>query len=197
MLKYIYLLAVISTSIVTAFADVPRPDGSSNRVKGPVHLDTYLSIKLDRTAKDARLVIPRSQLKELRAELDAIEAGPGDTAAVVSTDGISRTQTIVSGAFLSLAMVVAGVWYVRRGKVSTPAGKSAAVAIAVLSAGVFATMVYGNAGPPAAAREISGKMFSQAVHMYKFGGGKIKLEVSATETQPTLIVPDPESTPAE
>jgi hypothetical protein len=35
-------------------------------------------------------------------------------------------------------------------------------------------------------------MFAQGMHYYKFGGGAIKLEVSAEEDNPVLIVPDPE-----
>ena len=67
-------------------------------------------------------------------------------------------------------------------------------------AGATATFVYGNAGPPPEARSITGKMFSQAVHWYNFGSGKIKLETTDEDlNEIILIVPNPkdESKPAE
>ena len=177
----------------TAFADIPRPDRTPNRTKKPAEIDTHLSIVLDRDAKEARLIIPRSQLKALRVELEGIHGGSDGTAA----GSISRLQLIVSGVFLSLAVAFAGIWFTRVGKMSSKSGKSTIAAMAIFAVGGLATIVFGNAGPPPAAREITGKMFSPALHVYKFGGGKIKLEVSDSETGPKLIVPDPASTPAE
>ena len=193
MLKRIILTLSILVLASTAFADIPRPDRTPNRTKKPAEIDTHLSIILDREAKEARLIIPRSQLKALRAELDGIDGGPDET----TSSSISRLQLIVSGVFLSLAVAFAGIWFTRSGKISSRAGRSAVVGMVIFAVGGLATIVYGNAGPPAAAREITGKMFSPALHVYKFGGGKIKLEVSDTETVPKLIVPDPAATPAE
>jgi hypothetical protein len=85
-------------------------------------------------------------------------------------------------------MVFAGVWFVRSGRSSRPA----AAGLILCAAGAFATIVYGNAGPPPEARSITGKMFAQGMHYYKFGGGAIKLEISDEYDNPTLIVPDPE-----
>lgn len=180
---------------VSTFADIARPDRTPTRAKKPVEVDTHLSIVLDRDAKEARLIIPRSQVKALRAELDEVD---GDEAtAALTAGGTSRLQMIVSGVFLSLAIALAGIWFTRNRKMSATSGRSVAAGMVIFAVGAVSTMVYGNAGPPPAAREITGKMFSPAVHVYKFGGGKIKLEVSETETQPKLIVPDPASTPAE
>lgn len=179
----------------SAYADIPRPDASPAGKKAKV-IDTHLVIHLDKNAKEARLLIPRSQLKELRAQLDEID-GPVDTAALGSTSSVTRVQTIVSGVFISLALVFGGIWFARGGKLSSKASKSAAAAMVIFAGGAFASIVYGNIGPPADAREITGKMFSPAVHAYKGGGGKIKLEISDTDTVPKLIVPDPATTPAE
>jgi hypothetical protein len=60
-----------------------------------------------------------------------------------------------------------------------------------------ATLVYANAGPPPEARSITSRMFSDAVHMYKSGSGRIKLEVSDNVNNPELIVPDPPRKAAE
>ena len=182
---------------IAAYADIPRPDRTPTKANKTAAVDTYLSIQLDRDAKEARLIIPRSQLKALRAELDALDTGPNVTAGVISADSTSRLQMIVSGVLLSLAVAFGGIWFARQEKSSAKVSRSAAAAMVIFAGGALATIVYGNAGPPAEAREITGKMFSPALHVYKFGGGKIKLEVSDTETQPKLIVPDPQTKPGD
>lgn len=191
MFKKLRLPLLILMFAATSFGDIARPDKTPKSVKTPTAVDAYLSIKLDRDAKEAKLIIPRDQLKALRAEIDSIP-DDGTTAAV---GGISRLQTIVSGAFISLALVFAGIWFARSGRLYTKRGKAAAAGLLIAITGTMAAVVYGNAGPPAEARSITGKMFSQAVHIYKFGGGRIKLEVSDTEEGLQLIVPDPEPSP--
>ena len=197
MLKRTILMASILLLAASAYADIPRPDQTPNKAKKTAAVDTYLAIQLDRDAKEARLIIPRSQLKELRAELDALDGGSDGTAALVSGGSNSRLQMIVSGVLLSLAIAFGGIWFTRQGRASARVSRSAAVAMVAFAGGALATVVYGNAGPPPAAREITGKMFTPAVHAYKSGGGKIKLEISDTETRPMLIVPDPETKPGE
>jgi hypothetical protein len=46
---------------------------------------------------------------------------------------------------------------------------------------------------PAEARSITSKMFSQSVHIYKFGYGRVKLEAKPESggDRIELIVPDP------
>ena len=51
--------------------------------------------------------------------------------------------------------------------------------------------MFANAGPPPEARSITGKMFTPAVHLYKFGYGKVKVETSDDDRDEIeLIVPD-------
>jgi hypothetical protein len=197
MIRRTILAVAILLLATAAYADIPRPDRTPTKANKTAAVDTYLSIQLDRDAKEARLIIPRSQLKALRAELDALDRGPNVTAGVISADSTSRLQMIVSGVLLSLAVAFGGIWFARQGKSSAKVSRSAAAAMVIFAGGALATIVYGNAGPPAEAREITGKMFSPALHVYKFGGGKIKLEVSDTETQPKLVVPDPQTKPGE
>jgi len=182
------MIVLFLTFVTAAVADIARPDRSPKPVKKPAAVDSYLSIKLDRNAKEARLIIPRSQLNALRAELVAIDAET-DTTAAATSGGISKLQTIVNGPFFSPSIRLAGIWFARSGKLSARA--AAAGAVVFIFAGL-AMMVYGNAGPPSEARSITGKMFAPAVHLYKFGGGRIKLEVSDIEDRVELIVPDPE-----
>jgi len=188
------LLLLISTA---AFADIARPDRSPNRVPKPKSgINSTLVIRLDQKVNEAKLIIPRSQIKDLRAQLDELEGDQDTAAAATSPATFSRTQTIVSGMFLSLAMVFGGIWVVRSGKAATRGGKSLVVVAVVAGIASAATFVYANAGPPSEARVITGKMFSQAVHMYKYGSGKIKVETKAEGDSIELIVPDPPSAPS-
>ena len=180
MKRIVLALTVVLCSLSAVIADVPNPDSK----KSAKSLDTSLMIRIDSEAKEAKLIIPRSQLKQLRAELEQVDGGAGDATTVAQ---FTRTQTVVSGVLLSLAFVFGGLWFVR---VSPKNSKAIVTAAIVLTFGSIATLVYGNAGPPPAAREINGKMFTQAVHMYKQGSGKIKLEVSDDVRYPELIVPD-------
>ena len=151
-------------------------------------------IRLDRNAKEARLIIPKSQIKKLRAELEQLDDDSDNTAAITEPGIFTRTRTIVSGMFLSLALVFGGVWFVRSGKAATRSGKALVVAFVTLGVASAATLVYANAGPPPEARSITSKMFSQYVLSYGFGSGKIKLETGDT-AQVELIVPDPKPEP--
>ena len=95
--------------------------------------------------------------------------------------------------FLSLALVFGGIWFARSGKVSTRTAKALMIGDLLACLGSAATFVYANAGPPAEARSITSKMFSQSVHIYKFGYGRVKLEAKAESggDRIELIVPDP------
>lgn len=108
-MKRLFLLAAIMIAASSiAFADLAPPPGkSSNRVKKPdPGISTTLVIKLDRNEKVARLEVPRSQIKQLRAELEQLDTD-GNAAGVLTDGAFTRTQTIVSGLFLSLAVVLA------------------------------------------------------------------------------------------
>ncbi|CAN5312542.1 hypothetical protein BH10ACI3_BH10ACI3_29960 [soil metagenome] len=195
MKRIICLTTLVLLASIPAFADIARPNPAKTpKPNSSKSIDTMMSIRLDPDAKDARLIIPRSQIKQLRAELDQLDNDTDNTAAVMTTGGVSRTQTIVSGMFLSLALVFGGMWFVRSGRSTTKAGKSLVILAVLAGIGSAATFVYANAGPPAEARSITGKMFVPAMHWYRGGWGNVKLEVS-DKTQIELIVPDPEDKP--
>jgi len=178
-----------------SYADIPRPDPSPRQTQRPRAeklIDTTMDIRLDADAKDAKLLIPKSQIKELRAALEQLDQDSGDTAAA-PTSILSRTQTIVSGMFLCFAIVFGGLWFARSGKVASNGVKTAVVTLSVGAIAAAASFVYANAGPPAEARSITGKMFSQAVHIYGFGWGKVKLGLTDDDNI-RLIVPDPKET---
>ncbi|MEP7074954.1 MAG: hypothetical protein ABI878_04020 [Acidobacteriota bacterium] len=192
MKRAISLAAMLLILSIAALADIARPQPSPKDASKRT-IDTMLMIRLDHQAKDAVLKIPKSQIRQLRAQLDEMDSSERDTAAV--TTGINRTQTIVSGSFLSLALVFGGIWFARSGNNASKTGKALAIVTILACAGSAATFVLANAGPPTEARSITGKMFTPAVHMYGFGSGRIRLETSTDSESIELIVPDPKPAP--
>ena len=192
MKRTIFLSIVVLTFAAATFADIARPEPAKTpKVKPSKSIVTGMSIRLDSEAKEARLIIPKSQIKQLRAELDQMDDDADNTAMATTPGTFSRTQTIVSGMFLSLALVFGGMWFVRSGKAATKAGKSLVILAVVAGIGSAATFVYANAGPPSEARSITGRMFTPAVHMYGRGWGEVRLETTSTKEQIELVVPDP------
>jgi hypothetical protein len=191
-MKKLFVIAILSLlSSVAVFADIAKPEKPKAEKAKPSY-ETTLDIRLREDAKEAKLIIPRSQIKQLRAQLDALDNGSENTAAITSS-GFSATQTIMSGLFLSLAIVFGGVWFMRSSRTSSIANKGV-IAAALISCVASATFVFANAGPPAEARSITGKMFSPAMHQYGFGWGKIKVETTDDDNDRiTLIVPDPKT----
>lgn len=172
---------------VAAFADI----APVKPAKAKKSMDANLTIRLDKDAKQARLIIPKSAVRELRAQIDDLDQD-GNVTAAASINGVTRIQTIMAGAFLSLAIVFGGVWFTRSKKISTKT--AAAIAVAILS-GAVVTFVYANAGPPPEARSITGKLFAPSVHIYNFASGPIKIETTDDARGVELIVPDTQETP--
>ncbi|MEO6050541.1 MAG: hypothetical protein ABIP78_04325 [Pyrinomonadaceae bacterium] len=195
MKRLICTTTILLLASIAAFADIARPETTIKPTPKPKSVSASMTIRLDRNATEATLRIPKSQIKQLRAELEQMDDGSDNIAAV--SGSFSRTQTIVSGVFLSLAFVFGGMWFVRSGKAATKIGKGLIILAAIAGIGSAATLVYANAGPPSEARSITGKMFSHSVHLYKFGYGKIKLETKADGSGEgiELIVPDPQPSP--
>lgn len=195
MKQIVCLTACLLLLSAAVFADIARPEPTKSP-KPRKQIETFMSIRLDKNAKEAKLRIPKSQIKELRAQLESLDTDNDDNAAVTAGPGIfTRTRTVVSGSFLSLALIFGGIWFVRSGKAANRAGKVLVIAFVALGVASAATLVYANAGPPAEARSITGKMFSPAVHIYNYGSGRIKLEVGDSD-QVELIVPDPKPEPS-
>jgi hypothetical protein len=193
MKKLLLTAAIAVVGAAAAYADIPRPNNSpSSKPKGEM---LNMDIKLDHKATEAVLYIPKSQVKALRAQLDQMDDG-ANTAALTDGDASRRLQTIVSGSLLSLAFVFGGVWFFRSGRAATKTGKGLVVIAVVAGIASAATFVYANAGPPSEARSITGKMFTQAVHIYGFGYGRVRLETTDGDNV-RLVVPDPEDKPSE
>ena len=188
-MKRIFSLCLLVTMFsIAAFADVRLPDTPKPTPppKEKKAIDTYLSVRISKDAKDARLLIPKDQIKQLRAQLDELD-GSSNNAALLS---FSRTQTIVGGLFLSLGAVFGGVWLTRVRKSDLKPNRTVIAGAVLFLCGAFAAITYANIGPPMEARSITGRIFSPAVHQYKQASGGIKLETTDDTFGVQLIVPD-------
>ncbi|MGH9819508.1 MAG: hypothetical protein ACRD43_05010, partial [Pyrinomonadaceae bacterium] len=152
---------------IVGFGDIAQPKDDKAPAKHGRQIDVGMMIKLDHEAKEARLIIPRSDLKRLRAQIDQLDDDSNTAASIAPVT--SKIQAIASGIFMSLALVFGGLWFVRSGKAATKTGKSLVVLALIAGIASAATFVYANAGPPPEARSITGKMFSQAIHLYGVG----------------------------
>lgn len=197
MKRMILITTILMLGSLTVFADIARPDKSPSRVPKPKEnpgIATEMSIKFDRSAKEAKLIIPKSQLQQLRAELEQLDED--DETAAVAESSFVRLQTIVSGVFLSLAFVFGGIWFVRSGRASTKSARAFVILAVLACIGTAATYIYANVGPPQQARSITSAIFDKdVVSPYRFAYGAIKLE-SGTGNRIELIVPDPPAKPA-
>lgn len=204
MRKLILALAVAMLASLAVFADIPRPTNSPTPkpTATPKHkksIETDLHISLVKT-ETARLKISKSEFSKLRAQLDELEDGSDNTAAVTGSGAptpgsFANIQTVVAGGFLSLALVFGGLWFAR-GRMPKAVKTTAAGALLFLG-GAAATAVIANVGPPLEARSITGKIFSEHVHMYKQASGPIKLIITDDQNVRgvELEVPDPKGFP--
>lgn len=134
-----------------AFSDIARPEPKPQKTPKVLYNSTAdMTIKLDRDAKQPVLRIPNSAIKDLRAELEREEGSSDDNAAVNTNGGVSlsRTQTIMSGAFLSLALIFGGFWFIRSGKAASKGVRNLVILGVVSAVALTATFVYANIGPP-------------------------------------------------
>lgn len=170
---------------IVAWADIP-PIKTPPPTPPPVSksIDSGLKIQLDKSAKDVKLIIPKDQIRQLRAQLDEIDGQPETTAALSLS--FSRTQTIVSGLFMSLAVIFAGVWLMRSRKISV----RAAAGIGVLFLSGTAIVASANVPPGQYPNNINDHVFSDEFRRYQGGYTPLKVVVSGNSDRDfKLIVP--------
>ena len=179
MKKILFLLVLTFFCSTFALADIRLPDTPTPKPKKSV--DSTMTIRFDKNAKDAVLIIPKSQVKQLRAELEQLD-NQQDTNASATT-GFSRTQTIVGGMFMSLGLLFGGVWFIRSRKINTKAGKILVGGAVLFCVGSLATIAFGNAGPPYELRQITSKLFDKKVfNGWNSASGKIRLQTATDDT---------------
>jgi len=185
MKKIIFGFTLISLFSIAVFADIrppitPKPTATAKPQKS---VEANMKIKLDKNAVEPTLIIPKDQIKQLRAQLEQLDD---------STDepvfAISRTQTIISGLFLSLAVIFGGVWFSKRGE----ANKTLVAGAVLFLIGSGATLVFANAGPPQELRSISNKIFKKELFSYgwNYASGKVKVKVSDDTNEIELVIPN-------
>jgi hypothetical protein len=162
------LLLVLSWT--NAFADIPpkpRPIPPPNPNPVPLQTkDANMVVEVDPSAKEPRLIIPRSLLTR-RAGLDA-----DDDTRLTEGDAPSKNHLIIAGAGLACAMCCGGFWLVRRNRLNS----MGLVLFLVMGAGlVGAAIVLANAPPPVPKPVPP----APAAKLAKLFDGKVKVETPA------------------
>lgn len=195
MKRIIALTLVMMCCSVVVFSDIARPDNTPTKTPKVLYNATAdMSITLDRNANRPVLRIPKTTLKYLKAELENIDTDDDNTAAVTHDGGntFTKTQTIVSGAFLSLALVFGGFWFIRSGKASTKGVKNLVVLAVISGIAATATYVYANVGPPPVSG-ITNKIFNRRAMLGGAYAYERNIRIEKTDGEDIeLIIPDPQ-----
>lgn len=181
-INFLALAALLLLVTVSASADIAPPDKAKNKSSKDSPMMSML-IQPDLKAREAKLIIPRSLLEQMRAGLDG-EDSRGAALAFFNTGG---AQTLMAGIFLSLAFAFGGVWLVRSRGQRRLGPASLCVAALALS-GVAATAAYANAGPPPVARSLTSKILVQEATWYG-AHGEVKVEVTDDQDYIMLVLP--------
>ena len=177
-------LTLLIVGCISTFADIPSPN--SNKVRRqPRPNPVNMTIQPAETAGDARLVIPRDILQQLRASLDDTDQ---QDAASVTSNGEHNSRTIIAGIFMSISLAFGGVWLMRSGATSGKLARTAAVITLIGASGIATGIALGNAGPPPVARTLTSKILTPELQWWG-AYGKVTVEVVADGDQITLILP--------
>lgn len=174
-LKSFAVVALVAAAASPVFANIaPAQPGVSGADKTRKSVPARMQLRPDAEAKEAKLIIPRAVLQQLRAEIDG---GESDAAGATSPGGfnLTPTQTAFAGLCLSLSLVFGGVWFVN----SRAAGRRTARAAAALAVvALVGAVAYANAGPPAYARTLTSKILLPETTYYGGPHGNVKVEIT-------------------
>lgn len=141
LLSFACLLLLTTITTQAANADIrPRPVEQPSKAV----LRRNLEIVPDGKVWSARLQLTQSDLKELRAAMDAADGQAGVAASIAQ----SPTRTIVAGVLLFLSVSFAGVWLARSASAGRARKAIVAGVLVVAVIGAAAIITQGNAGPP-------------------------------------------------
>lgn len=135
------LLLLVSAQ--PAVADIAKPK-TPDKPASKVVMRRNLEIVPDGKVWSARLQLTQSDLKELRAAMDAADGQAGVAASIAQ----SPTRTIVAGVLLFLSVSFAGVWLARTSAAGRARKAIVAGIVVVAVLGAAAIITRGNAGPP-------------------------------------------------
>jgi hypothetical protein len=180
--KFLCLVALFLFVSLSAYADIAFPQPTPQPTATPVVIEKNagMSVVISTEVSAPTLYISRNLLRELVAGNDA------------RTDvaGFNSAQTIIGGAFLSLAFVFGGVWLMSGKKtVSKPIAAAAAIAICAFAAAV----AYANIAPPKRNSRIAQDIFSKKMIKEGIAESRIKVQVSADEYGNEVILAVPKT----
>lgn len=148
-MKKLLILSIFTVIFsLNAFADVRLPDNlkpspTATPKSKQKSQKMQMSIRVNPNVDEPTLVIPRSALKELRAQLDELDGVNSN----VAGGSISKTQTLMSGIFFSAALIFGGVWMFR-GKSLGKTQKIIAGCLIAAFLGASVVTVFANVAPP-------------------------------------------------
>lgn len=190
----LFALIIVSAGFAAAdirLPDTPQPTATPTATPMPNDLSAPLNIYVGRNYKEPTLIIPRSVAKEIRAQLNAAESGNPTAATTGGISNISSMQTMVSGFFMSLALIFGGVWF-WRGKSFGKNQKIVAGAIVCAFAGVSAITIFANIAPPPLIG-IDEKILSDKTRSnYRGVSGTVNIKISVNDyadERMQLIIP--------
>lgn len=179
-------LAFFAFTPLTAFADIALPEPkptATPRTSNRALPRARMLIESRKDAPEARLQIPQSILRQLRAE---IESDSVPTTAAANASSPRQTQTIIAGVFLSLSLAFAGVFIARsRSRTTKQVAVGALVVFAV--AGALAFKALANARPPEL--PINAGSLPRATKPDEQLNGMVRVEIVPEGSEIKLIVP--------
>lgn len=178
-LKPFAVVALVAAASSPVFANIaPAQPGVGGADKPRKSVPARMQLRPDAEAKEAKLIIPRAVLQQLRAEIDG---GESNAAGAASAGGFSLTptQTAFAGLCLSLSLVFGGVWFVNsRAAGRRTARVAASLAVLALAGAAAGAVAYANAGPPAYARTLTSKILLPETTYYGGPHGNVKVEIT-------------------
>jgi hypothetical protein len=181
--KQLAALALLLAAASPAFADIAlpkKPGADPNEIRRDLPA-ARMTIERVEGLREARLQIPRSRLQEMGLAA-GIDAGGGQSASLKSAG------TIVGGVFISLAVVLTGLLFVRSRRGLRVGRAAAALVLCVFAAGAAAVAVYANVAPPPGLRPQDPGTLVKAVSGAPLAGS-IRVEVVDEGYEIKLLVP--------
>lgn len=184
----VWAAGVVLAASLSASADIPNPKVYPRPKEQPTPgAEVRLRIEQDYSTNEARLIIPREVLNQLRAEGEGgAQASPS---AGLLGEGPGETQTVVAGLFLSLAFVLGGVWLVRARRAGGATARAAlGVAGLMVLCGAGAAAVYANAPAVPPARRLDSNILVNDAKR-RGAAGRVRVEVIEGSGQIMLLLP--------
>ena len=177
-MKNLFAAAALLLSLtVVSFADIARPVNTPTPAPAePTKVAKQLNVRILNNSDKAVLEIPQSLIDELRK----------DSGATASASVMSKTQNIVAGLFLSLAVVFGGIWMARGRSRSGFENKAMVALVGVSIMAAAATAITANVAPVRSVR-LDSAIFANDT--FRYGRMYGDIDVVVTDGDLRLLVP--------